>query len=452
MHMGSLKEKAALLGNSGCPTPDSVTCRFLADARAAQSELATYRTDLRVWEAAKTAEILEARKQVEDLERQREALQYNAEAIAIQRGVVESLKTQADEYAALADVRAEQGRLQERLQGIEQSIIVAQERAVGLEKSVCNLTAQTNKYKDAAERHAAVQRQIADAEHWLAEEKELPALHEKRKNTEKRLVELRECLAALDRDIAAKQEEHVRLKDSAAGMEDTRRQVDSAAAQLDQQQKKLDELKIRTGGLMARIERIEKLKQENADMQSEIRSFSAHASLYDLLRQAFSPDGIPHNIVVSVLPRLTACANSILGQMTGGKMGMEFVTEKTLKSNKDKELAALDVKITEGGRQSIGYASKSGGEKVKAALSAALALSEIQAITTGIRPGFLFIDEPPFLDDEGTQAYCDALDTIKGKYPDLKIITITHDPTMKARFPQSIDIVKTESGSKVIAA
>lgn len=34
-------------------------------------------------------------------------------------------------------------------------------------------------------------------------------------------------------------------------------------------------------------------------------------------------------------------------------------------------------------------------------------------------------------------------------YPE-EIRLITHDPTMKARFPQNLDVVKTENGSKVI--
>ena len=55
-----------------------------------------------------------------------------------------------------------------------------------------------------------------------------------------------------------------------------------------------------------------------------------------------------------------------------------------------------------------------------------------------------------FLDDEGTQAYCDALETIQMRYKDLKIMAITHDPTFKARFPQNVEVIKTDDGSKVI--
>ncbi len=91
-----------------------------------------------------------------------------------------------------------------------------------------------------------------------------------------------------------------------------------------------------------------------------------------------------------------------------------------------------------------------GGEKVKASLSVILALAEIKSSSAGIQLGMLFIDEPPFLDGDGIQAYCDALETIQGRYRNIKIMAITHDPTMKARFPQNLDVVKTEHGSKVI--
>ena len=94
--------------------------------------------------------------------------------------------------------------------------------------------------------------------------------------------------------------------------------------------------------------------------------------------------------------------------------------------------------------------SRSGGERVKAALSVILALAEIKSNKAGIQLGFLFIDEPPFLDSQGVQAYCDALETIQRRYSGLKIMAITHDPAMKARFPQSLDVVKTAEGSKVI--
>ena len=134
--------------------------------------------------------------------------------------------------------------------------------------------------------------------------------------------------------------------------------------------------------------------------------------------------------------------------MTGGKAGIEFQLERMQKNQK--EVTALDIYIDEYGKSVLPYLSKSGGEKVRASLSVILALAEIKSSSAGIQLGMLFIDEPPFLDGEGIQAYCDALETIQHRYPNLKIMAITHDPTMKARFPQSVDVIKTENGSKVI--
>ena len=116
-------------------------------------------------------------------------------------------------------------------------------------------------------------------------------------------------------------------------------------------------------------------------------------------------------------------------------MGVEFRLERILKNGKEK--VSLDIFIEEYGKSVLPYLSKSGGEKVKSSLSVILALAEIKSSSAGVQLGMLFIDEPPFLDGDGIQAYCDAL-------------AITHDPTMKARFPQNLDVVKTERGSKVI--
>jgi exonuclease SbcC len=204
------------------------------------------------------------------------------------------------------------------------------------------------------------------------------------------------------------------------------------------------------GSLTQKIEEIEKMTAEVKALQKEAGRLSADNSENDLLKAAFSQDGIPHQIIRSLVPKLTEISSSILGQMTGGKMGIEFQTEKVMKSNTNKEVVTLDIFIEEYGKSTLPYLSKSGGEKVKASLSVILALAEIKSSTAGIQLGMLFIDEPPFLDSDGIQAYCDALETIQRRYPDLKIMAITHDPTMKARFPQSLDVIKTDEGSKVV--
>ncbi len=61
----------------------------------------------------------------------------------------------------------------------------------------------------------------------------------------------------------------------------------------------------------------------------------------------------------------------------------------------------------------------------------------------------LFIDEPPFLDGDGTEAYADALVSMGTRNPNIRILAISHDPTMKARFAQNIVVTGGDDGSTV---
>ncbi len=203
------------------------------------------------------------------------------------------------------------------------------------------------------------------------------------------------------------------------------------------------------GSLQQKIKDAQKAKDEIEGLQEKVNKYSEEAVAYEMLKDAFSYFGIPHQIVRTVLPQIETTASQIIGQMTGGKMGISFQTERVQTSNK-KEVLELDVLIDEFGKTTLPYLSKSGGEKVKASLSVILALAETKLSSAGVRLGMLFIDEPPFLDGDGVQAYCDALEAIQKRYDGIKIMAITHDPTMKARFPQSIDVVKTDEGSKVV--
>lgn len=244
--------------------------------------------------------------------------------------------------------------------------------------------------------------------------------------------------------------EYIRLNEELAGLPEGK---EEKLSELERKKMELEEkaasMQVRKGVLLQRIEDTKKANEEINQLKAEISRDAEKAARYEVLKQAFSQDGVPHQIVRNIIPHITDTANNILGQMTGGTMGVEFVMERTVKG-KDGDKATLDVLINEYGKTTLPYASKSGGEKVKSSLAVILALSEIKATAAGIQLGMLFIDEPPFLDDDGAQAYVDSLETIRSRYPDVKVMAITHDDAMKARFSQSITVIKTDEGSKVI--
>ena len=242
-------------------------------------------------------------------------------------------------------------------------------------------------------------------------------------------MELTTELLNIDTEILEKQEEADKETLVMGGMEELTGIVAKMNADIEACNSQVKEKQMKIGALQQKSEQIAKLKKEITVLQERQTKYA-------------------HQIIRSIIPQLTATSNTILGQMTGGKMGVEFRLERLQKNGKEK--VSLDIFIEEYGKSVLPYLSKSGGEKVKSSLSVILALAEIKSSSAGIQLGMLFIDEPPFLDSDGVEAYVEALEAIRGRYSGLKVMAITHDPVMKAKFPEAIDVVKTEHGSKVI--
>lgn len=448
--IASLKGKVELLKDSGCPAPDNATCKFLADALAARDALPGE-------EAALTS--LE--------EEYRKLRQTDADALSVAQQAFDDKKHVPEEIDALrASLQLLEAaeRDYNNLEAQRSELAVLEERAAELEKSVADAEATAAKgraelaeVEQQLEQAAAysrdydeLQRTLLAESRWLDKEKQLPVAREQKAAAAQRILELGSELTEIGEEIREARAELADEQSKTVGREELQAQVDAAEAEVKAVQKQAQELSLRIGGLQAKLGQIRLARKQAAELQEQMNELGGKAAGYEELKKAFSQDGIPHNIIRSIIPVFEATATNILGQMSQGRMSVEFVTEKALKSNSKKEVTTLDIIINDSDTGRLPYMSRSGGERVKAALSVILALSEIKSSKAGVQLGFLFIDEPPFLDAPGVQAYCDALEAIQQRYGDLKVMAITHDPAMKSRFPQSVDVVKTPEGSKVI--
>jgi exonuclease SbcC len=204
------------------------------------------------------------------------------------------------------------------------------------------------------------------------------------------------------------------------------------------------------GRLKARMKILEEHEVEAEKVKAEVEPIAKKISQLTTLIEAFGMDGIPFAIVRVIVPEMRDQANKILWEMTGGNMSLDIKDSRVQKSN-NATVNAIEVYVTDAVRGTMPYASRSGGQRVKAALAVAIALAMIKAQRAGIRLGMIFIDEPPFMDDEGKKAYCDTLELMANKFPDMKILAISHEGQMKARFPQQIDVTDDiENGSKAV--
>lgn len=448
--IASLKEKVELLKDSGCPAPENATCKFLADALAARDALPGEEAALASLEEERgklrqtNADALSAAQQAFDDKK------HVPEEIDALRASLRLLEAAERDYNNLEAQRSELALLEERAAELEKSVSDAEATVAKGREELAAVEQQLEQAAAYSRDYDELQRTLLTESRWLDKEKQLPVAREQKAAAAQRILELGSELTEIEEEIREARAELADEQSKTVGREELQAQVDAAEAKVKAVQKQAQELSLLIGGLQAKLGQIRLARKQAAELQEQMNELGGKAAGYEELKKAFSQDGIPHNIIRSIIPVFEATATNILGQMSQGRMSVEFVTEKVLKSNSKKEVTTLDIIINDTDTGRLPYMSRSGGERVKAALSVILALSEIKSSKAGVQLGFLFIDEPPFLDAPGVQAYCDALEAIQQRYGDLKVMAITHDPAMKSRFPQSVDVVKTPEGSKVI--
>lgn len=449
--IAEIKQQEEFMKNSGCPDIESASCRFLSKAVEDVKSLPVELDNLKKCEEEIEILTSERDKKIADKQEEIERIGYDPKRLAILTASVTELSKYERMKKAVEENKLEIARLEAEKKSNDKNIGQCEENLLQVKLKASEITETVNKLSESVDRQEQIKQQMAHLQTYVEQEKELPVYEERKQHVLERIESMekeREKLTdkkfILSSQLTGMDTMLEKMKEtfSTDMVKETDRQIRS-------NKETLGELQIQKGVLLERLENIDTMRGEISTLNNGIAVAAGRADCYEALKQAFSQDGVPHQIIRNIIPHITDTANNILGSMTGGTMGVEFVMERTVKG-KDGDRATLDVLINEYGKTTLPYASKSGGEKVKASLAIILALSEIKATSAGIQLGMLFIDEPPFLDDDGTQAYVDALETIRQRYPDVKIMAITHDDAMKARFNQSVTVIKTEDGSKVI--
>lgn len=442
------RKKTELLDGVECIDIDNAKCAFLSDALQAKKQLDGYSERYQNIEAGRKTEMDAVETELKTVSEQMAAMEFDQNLVSAITAKCNELRPYVSKLAELNQRESKIALIKAQIDNLQSNILEAQKRLATVKLKATEAEQERDRYAQAYTEYAQVQSAILMLKPWLEKEKQIPVAEERKTTATARILELAVEVTNIDTEIAEKQAEAEKESLATNGVEELQAIVNGLETEVNGIASIVKNQQMKIGALKQKAEQIEKLKKEIEVLQEQQTEFAKETSDYDTLKAAFSQSGVPHQIIRSIIPQLTATSNSILGQMTGGKMGVEFRLERLQKNGKEK--GSLDIFIEEYGKSVLPYLSKSGGEKVKSSLSVILSLAEIKSSSAGIQLGMLFIDEPPFLDGDGIQAYCDALETIQSRYDNIKIMAITHDPTMKARFPQNLDVVKTENGSKVI--
>lgn len=448
--LSTQKQQKAYMEDSGCADIENANCRFLKKAKEDASKIEnTEKCISTIKEAMKEA----ATAFSEFEQKKQEELQnigYSKEKETSIRERIAELEVYQAKKQRIEESRLRRVRLEAEKESNDKTIASCSENASEVKLQAQEITERVNNLSEKVNLYEQVKEKADGLKVYAEQEKSLPVYEERVKNARENMAMQETQLEKKDEELIVMVADMISaselMESFDSGMES---KVSDLEERMETEKKKLQDLQVQKGTLIQKAEDVKSMKEEISKLKKDIEACALITTRYDVLKQAFSQDGVPHQIIRNIIPHITDTANNILGQMTGGTMGVDFVMERTVKG-KDGDKATLDVLIEEYGKTTLPYASKSGGEKVKASLAVILALSEIKATAAGIQLGMLFIDEPPFLDDDGTQAYVDSLEAIRQRYPDVKVMAITHDDAMKARFNQSVTVIKTEEGSKVI--
>ena len=434
----SLQKKALILEDTGCIDADRASCRFLADAVESKGKMPELEARIAVFDI----DIPPLDKQAAELTTQIDDLGYALHDHRRAREQVTELRAKAEQAAQL-------GAKDELLKNLLDQSRQAQRQIDNLNTQLYKARTATKALTEELVPLAALEASLPNLEKWARAKEQIPVARQLVATTIERIQALEKEIATKEEQVQSLDRQRHLLMIETANMESTKTNIKNYRGYIKTLQEQQNGLHVKAGGIKAQLEALAKDEEQRRQLVADMGPAAARLARYQILVRAFGQDGIPFSIVRAVVPELSAMANDILGQMTGGKMALQMRTERIQKSNK-REINALEIWIDDYQRGSLPYKSRSGGQKVKAALSVAFALADLKARRAGIQLGMLFIDEPPFLDGEGTEAYCDALELVSQRYPNMKVLAISHDIRMKARFPQEIDIEdRGEEGSRI---
>lgn len=432
------RDEASRLDDSGCPVPETATCKFLASAVDCKQMLPGMIDSL---EDAKKKH----RERYDELKAAVDQAKAAIDEIGDPLDELSDLERREQELRSIASKEAEVAAAEASVEKIEASIKEAKEAA---DKAVAHIEEIDAEREKLAQSVTAYQEAEGDVASFSGLADTLAECQAGASKAEALAPQIRKLKAEVE-ELRGKSEQALREADEiAARVPGGGNVVDRIRANIEAQRRSLTDLATRRGQLKAKLEDIAEAETKSSELRREAEAVGVVLSDYTTLAQAFGLDGIQYMIVRGVVPEIMHRSNEILAAMTGGRMAVDIRTEREQKSTKQ-VVNSLEVwinTITGGTRP---YLSHSGGEKVKIALAVTLGLADVKARRAGVQLGMLFIDEPPFLDADGTEAYADALVAMASRNPNMRILAISHDPTMKARFVQNIVVTGGEDGSTV---
>ena len=416
------------------------TCETeLAALQVLQAELDQWQELLKSGDYAQ-----EARQKIQETQKKLLTLDYSPEAHALLLKNYQN--SQKDES------------LWERLQEESRRTVLYTTRYLVLEQEITGME-QTLKSEDFAKndilkcldltnRTKPLEAELAKRKPLLAEQNLLRnAVSEKNQliHAENKLPDITSEIAALVTQTEAIQNRLRQISENRQTMlpqlqetEETQTQLNTRIKEITLLENERAEWHKQIGSIQGELARLEKRQTEMQEIIEKRHILARDERQYDILRKAFSRDGIPAMIIEQVLPELENDANRLLQYLTNGACSIKLESQREKKSGGMTE--TLDIKISDemGTRD---YEMFSGGEAFRTDLALRIALSQLLCRRAGSKLQTLIIDEGfGTQDSEGLFHIVEAMNDIQDEFE--KILIVTHLDEMKEKFLTRIEVFK----------
>lgn len=233
-----------------------------------------------------------------------------------------------------------------------------------------------------------------------------------------------------------KNEDFQKLRVRIKEMEELSLSLDSEISEKDKMVGRLQE---RLSVLQVRLEEMNSSKKSLDEKIQKI-------SVFEKLTKFLSKSGIQTVLLDTIIEDLEKTSNVILQSICNEPSIIVLETQR-VGSDGNSIVETLDLKVKKDGNLQ-NFKSLSGGEKFRISLALRVAMSEISSRYGGSCLEFLLLDEVNSpLDRYGVETlFVNVIKSLEDKY---KILTITHDETLKEKFDNVINVTKINSESEI---
>lgn len=230
---------------------------------------------------------------------------------------------------------------------------------------------------------------------------------------------------SVDKDLPSKTLDKKELEDSIkqlqATIQDARNRMDAIAAENEKRTK-------RNTRIQVILEQTEKFKEELDKASKELNTLSILSSNLEVLKKAFSTNGLLAYKIENLVKELEELVNSYLAELSDGRFTLEFVVSN------DK----LNVVITDNAN-TVDILALSSGELARVNTATLLAIRKLMSSISKSRLNILFLDEViNVLDEAGREKLVEVL-----LQEDLNTYIVSHGWTHPLL--EKIEVVKSKN-------